>query len=223
MQRPYFLAATRRVEFVDRREFAAAAVDQGGEMFGIYKLLSGRAFADSRPPHPPHELRCFRYLWMRLLLLIIPTLFRHTNFANISASDSTAEPFQIYNNHAIDLIGVQQQPISQYIAIVQTYQTGHQITWLRRLQVRPTPLKSPAEAFILFVWKQTAISGCSCTIETGQPNNLFGTHCQLGKSPDRLSRASHFPQLDRTSVCLPMSCASYKWKTVPRTRSCQQY
>lgn len=45
------------------------------------------ASAGAESPHPPHELICFRYLWMRLLLLIISTLFRHADFANVTALD----------------------------------------------------------------------------------------------------------------------------------------
>ena len=55
MQRPCHLAATKRVEFVDIREFAAAVGVQEGEMLGGYRLLSGRACADAGPPHPPYE------------------------------------------------------------------------------------------------------------------------------------------------------------------------
>lgn len=47
MQRPCLLGATKRVEFVDRREFAAAAVLQEGEMLVGYKPLSGKACADA--------------------------------------------------------------------------------------------------------------------------------------------------------------------------------
>ena len=55
MQRPCPLAATKRVEFVDIREFAAAAGVQEGEMLGGYRILSGRACADAGLPHPPQE------------------------------------------------------------------------------------------------------------------------------------------------------------------------
>ena len=54
MQRPCLLAATKKVEFVDIREFAAAAGVEEGEMLGGYRLLSGKACADAGPPHPPH-------------------------------------------------------------------------------------------------------------------------------------------------------------------------
>ncbi len=51
MQRPCLLAATRRVEFVDKRGFPVAAVDQ------VYELVSGRACADAEPHHSPQEFK----------------------------------------------------------------------------------------------------------------------------------------------------------------------
>lgn len=51
MQRPRLLVATRRVEFFDRRGFAAAAVAQeGGPSYYCLKRL-----APMQSPHPPHK------------------------------------------------------------------------------------------------------------------------------------------------------------------------
>lgn len=47
MQGPCLLAATRRVEFLDKRKFAAAAFDQDDEMVGVYELLSMGADANA--------------------------------------------------------------------------------------------------------------------------------------------------------------------------------
>ena len=41
--------ATRRVEFVDFRGFPAAIIDK------VYELVSGRAYTDAAPSHPPHD------------------------------------------------------------------------------------------------------------------------------------------------------------------------
>ena len=58
MQRPCLLSATKMVEFVDKRGFSVAAVDQ------VYNHTIGwrKACPDARFPHPPHESRKFANL-----------------------------------------------------------------------------------------------------------------------------------------------------------------
>ena len=41
--------AIRRVAFVDLRGFPAAIIDQ------VNELVSGRAYTDAEPSHPPHD------------------------------------------------------------------------------------------------------------------------------------------------------------------------
>ena len=55
IQRPCLLVAIRKVEFVDRWGFAAAAFDPDDKMLGGYGVLSGRACADAEPPYPPRR------------------------------------------------------------------------------------------------------------------------------------------------------------------------
>ena len=56
-RRSLFEGVTRQSATRGMSSLAAAVVDQQGEMFGVYKLLSRRACADAGPTHPHYGLR----------------------------------------------------------------------------------------------------------------------------------------------------------------------
>lgn len=45
------MATTKRVEFVDKMEFAAITIDQ------VYKLVFERAYANAKPTHLPYKFK----------------------------------------------------------------------------------------------------------------------------------------------------------------------
>lgn len=89
MQGPRLMAATKRVEFVDKMKFAPAAFDREDEMLRRYELLSGRACAYAEPRHLPHEF---------------------SDFINLLAPDFAAKPSKPFgtNNYPTNWLMVRQ-------------------------------------------------------------------------------------------------------------------
>ena len=190
------LPTTKRVEIIDRKEFAKAALDENVEAFVVHVTsLSLNSIAI----HPAREAQ--------IALLVakeakIPT--KYSDFSDVFSEEKASilpEATEM-NQHAIELQEGQQPPYGPIYSLgpveLETLKTYIK-TNLANGFIRPS--KSPAGAPILFVGKPDG-SLRLCVDYWGLNNLTIKNRYPLpliGKSLDRLGQAKKFIQLDLTS------------------------
>ena len=210
------LPTTKRVEIIDRKEFAKAALDEHVEAFVVHVISLN---LNSMLIHPGQEAK--------ITLLVakevkIPT--EYSDFSDVFSEEKALillEAIEL-NQHAIKLQKGEQPPYGPIYSLgpvefemLKTYietNLANDFIW---------PSKSPAGAPILFVGKPDG-SLRLCVDYRGLNNLTIKNQYPLpliGESLDRLGQAKRFTQLDLISAYHQMRIKKGdKWKTAFRTR-----
>ena len=209
------LPTTKRVELIDKKEFAKAALDENSETFVVYvaslSLVPGI--------HLDRKTQI-----ASLLTKKVKILDKYSDFTNVfSGKKALVLPeCTEFNEHAIDLKDGKQPPYRPIYSLgpveletLKTYIKTHLKTgfiW---------PSKSPADAPIFFDKKPDS-NFYLCVDYRGLNNLTMKTRYLLpliGESLNRLGRAKRFTQLDLTSAyyCIKIKEGD-EWKTAFQTR-----
>ena len=215
------LPTTRRVELVDKREFAAAALDPEHETYVVHVASLSSTSLASLNVHTFREPQI-----SGLIAKKAPTKVpaEYSDFADVFSPDLASElpEHTGINNHAIELVEGQQPPYGPIYSLgpveLETLKAYIE-TNLANGFIRPS--KSPAGAPILFDRKSDG-SLRLCVNYRGFNNLTIKNRYPLpliGESLDRLGRAKQFTQLDLTSAYHRMRIREGdEWKTAFRTR-----
>ena len=209
------LLTTKRVELIDKKEFAKAALDENSETFVVHV-----ASLNMTPGIYPDRAAQIASLLAKEVR--IPD--KYSDFANVfSEAKALVLPERTkLNEHAINLEDGKQPPYGPIYSLgpvkLETLKTYIE-THLKTGFIQPS--KSPAGAPILFDKKPDG-SLRLCVDYRGLNNLTIKNQYPLpliGESLDRLSRAKRFTQLDLTSVYHRMRIKEGdKGKTAFRTR-----
>ena len=209
------LPTTKRVELINKKEFAKAALDEKSETFVVHV-----ASLNLTPGiHPDREAQIASLLTKEVK---IPD--EYSDFTDVfSEEKALVLPERTeFNEHAIDLEDSKQPPYGPIYSLgpveLETLKTYIE-TNLKTGFIRP--FKSPAGAPILFDKKPDG-SLRLCVDYRGLNNLTIKNRYPLpliGESLDRLGRAKRFTQLDLTSAYHRMRIKEGdEWKTAFRTR-----
>ena len=141
------LPTTRRVEIIDKREFAVAAPNTDDEIFVVHVAALAKPII--MPIHPSRQAQVTTLRSEKTGICI-----EYSNFFNVFSSDSMAElpKHTGINNHPIDLLDDKQLPYgpiysleSVELEMLKTYIEANLASGFIR------PSKSPAGALILFI------------------------------------------------------------------------
>ena len=211
------LPTTRRVEIIDKREFAAAALNADDETFVVYVV------ALAKPTTMPIYSSCHtRVAALTNEETEIPD--EYSDFSDVFSLDSAAElpEHTGINDHLINLLDDKQPPYGPIYSLgpvelemLKTYIKANLASGFIR------PSKSPAGAPILFIQKKNG--NLRLCIDYRGLNNLTIKNCYplplIGESLDRLGCAKHFTQLDLTNAYHRMRIREGdEWKTAFQTR-----
>ena len=189
------LPTTRRGEIIDKKEFAATALNKEDETFVVYMA----ALSMGSNVHPSRQAQ------IALLDVKKVTISpKYTDYTNVFSPDSATElpEHTGINNHPINLIDDKQPPYGPIYSLgsieLETLKTYIE-TNLANGFIRPS--KSPADTPILFIRKKDGSFWLfvnyrdlnNLTIKNRYPLSL------IGESFNRLGRAKCFTQLDLTN------------------------
>ena len=213
------LPTTRRVELIDRKEFAAAALSKDDEAYVVH--VASLAVGTKMTIHPSRTAQ-IASLIADEAPVTVPA--EYSDFADVFLPESAAElpEHTGINDHPIELIDDRQPPYGPIYSLgpveLETLKTYIEAN-LANGFIRPS--KSPAGAPILFVRKSDG-SLRLCVDYRGLNNLTIKNRYPLpliGESLDRLGRARRFTQLDLTSAYHRMRIREGdEWKTAFRTR-----
>ena len=211
------LLMTKRVEIINKREFAAAELNADDETFMVH--VAALAKLTTMPIHPSRQAQVAALTSEETG---IPA--EYSDFSDVFSSDSAAELSKHtgINDHSINLLDDKQPPYSPIYSLgpveLETLKTYIE-TNLASSFIRPS--KFPAGAPILFVRKKNG-SFHLCVDYRGLNNLTIKNRYPLpliGESLDRLGRAKRFTQLDLTNAYHRMRIREGdEWKTAFRTR-----
>ncbi len=210
------LPTTSWVKFINKREFARAALDKNSETFVVHVSV-----LEATTIHLSRAAQIAALQWDKA-----PTKIpaEYSDYADVFSSDLAMElPENTgLNDHSIELVEGKQPPYGPIYALspvelktLKTYIETHLKTGFIR------PSKSPASAPILFDKKPDgSLRLCvnyrglnNLTIKNRYPIPL------IGEALDRLGRAKWFTQLDLTNAYHQMKIREGdEWKTAFRTR-----
>ena len=209
------LPTTRRVEIIDKKEFATAALNEDDETFVMHMA----ALSVGSNVHPSRQAQIAS---LDVEEVTIPA--EYLDYTDVFSPDSAAElpEHTGINDHPIDLIDDKQPPYGPIYSLgpveLETLKTYIE-TNLANGFIRPS--QSPAGALILFIKKKDgSLRLCvdyrglnNLTIKNWYPLPL------IGESLDRLGRAKRFTQLDLTNAYHRMRIREGdEWKTAFQTR-----
>ena len=209
------LPTTKRVELINKKEFAKAALDEKSETFVVHVVSLNL----TPKIHPDREAQIASLLTEEVK---IPD--EYSDFTDVFSEEKALvlpERTEL-NEHAIDLEDGKQPPYGPIYSLgpveLETLKTYIE-THLKTGFIRPS--KSPAGAPILFDKKPDG-SLRLCVDYWGLNNLTIKNRYPLpliGESLDRLGRAKRFTQLDLTSAYHRMRIKEGdEWKTAFRTR-----
>ena len=207
------LPTTKRVELIDKKEFAKAALDENSETFVVHVASLDLGI------YPDKEAQIASLLTEKVK---IPD--KYLDFADVFSEEKTLvlpERTEL-NEHAINLEDSKQPPYGPIYSLgpveletLKTYIKTHLKTGFIR------PSKSPAGAPILFDKKPDG-SLRLCVDYRGLNNLTIKNRYPLpliGESLDRLGQAKRFTQLDLTSAYHQMRIKEgEEWKTAFQTK-----
>ena len=214
------LPTTRRVELVDRKEFATAALDPEHETYVVHVASLRSTLLASLNVHPSRRPQI-----SGLIAEEAPTKVpaEYSDFADVFSPDLATElpEHTEIKDHVIDLEEGKQPPYGPIYSLgpveLETLKTYIE-TNLANGFIRPS--KSPAGAPILFDKKPDG-SLRLCVNYRGLNNITIKNRYPLllvGESLDCLGRAKQFTQLDLTSAYHQMRIKEGdEWKTAFRT------
>ena len=210
------LPMTKRVEMINKREFAAAALNADNEIFVVY--IAALAEPTTMPIHPSRQAQVAVLTSEKTG---IPA--KYSNFSNVFSLDSAAElpEHTRINDHPIDLLDNKQPPYGPIYSLglvelemLKTYIKAN----LASSFIRPS--KSPTGAPIPFIRKKDG--SLRLCIDYRRLNNLTIKNCYplslINELLDCLGRTKRFTQLDLTNVYHRMRIREGdEWKTAFRT------
>ena len=188
------LSTTRRVEIINKKEFAVVALNTDNETFVVH--IAALAKPTTMLIHPSRQAQVAVLTNEKTG---IPA--KYSNFSNVFSSDSAAElpEHTKINDHPINLLDNKQLPYGPIyslrpveLEILKTYIEANLASGFIR------PSKSPSVASIPFVQKKDG-SLYLCIDYQGLNNLAIKNRYPLpliSESFDGLSRANHFTQLD---------------------------
>ena len=193
------LPTTKRVELINKKEFAKAALDENSETFVVHVASLSSTPLDVHPSRRPQI--------SGLIAEEAPTKVpdEYADFADVFSPDLAAElpEHTGINDHAIELVDGQQPPYGPIYSLgpveLETLKAYIE-TNLANGFIRP--FTSPAGALILFDRKSDS-SLWLCVNYRGLNNLTIKNRYPLpliGESLDKLGRARRFTQLDLTSA-----------------------
>ena len=211
------LPTTRRVEIINKREFAAAALNTDDETFVVH--VAALAEPTTMLIHPSRQAQVAALTSEETE---IPA--EYSDFSDVFSSDSAAElpEYTGINNHPINLLDDKQPPYGPIYSLepveletLKTYIKANLASSFIR------SFKSPAGAPILFVRKKN--SSLRLCVNYRGLNNLMIKNCHplplIGELLDCLGRAKRFIQLDLTNVYHRMRIREgNEWKTAFQTK-----
>ena len=217
------LPTTRRIELVDKKEFAAAALIPKHETYIVHV---GSVSSDALPSSSLLNVHLSRKPWISGLIVeetFIKVSAKYLDFADVFFPDLVSELLEHteINNHAIKLIDGQQplyKPLYSLRPVEWEIPKAYIETYLANRVIRPS--KSPAGASILFDWKSDG--SLQLCIDYQGLNKLTIKNQYLlpliGESLDRLGGVKWFTQLNLTSTYHQIRIRKRnKWKTAFRT------
>ena len=211
------LPMTRKVEIIDKKEFAAAALNVHEETFVVYLA------ALAKPKTMPIHLFCHAQVTtLTSNETGIPA--KYSDFFNVFSSDFVAElpEYTGINDHFINLLDNKQPPYRPIyslglveLEILKTYIEANLASGFIR------PSKFPASTLILFVQKKNG-SFCLCRNYQGLNNLTIKNRYLLpliSKLLNCLGRTKRFTQLDVTNAYHQMRIwKGDEWKTAFQMR-----
>ena len=211
------LPTTKRVELINKKEFAKAALDENSETFVVH--VASLNLAPAPGIHPDRAAQIASLLTEEVK---IPD--KYSDFTDVFSEEKALvlpERTEL-NEHAINLEDGKQPPYGPIYSLGPVELETLKIyieTYLKTGLIRPS--KSPAGAPIFFDKKPDG-SLRLCVDYWGLNNLTIKNQYPLpliGESLDRLGRAKRFTQLDLTSAYHRMRIKEGdEWKTAFRTR-----
>ena len=211
---------TKQVELIGKKEFAAATLDPGHEIFVVH-VASLESPSQEGDVHPSCRAQ-IAVLVANEIPISIPT--KYSDFTDIFSSELVSKLLEYteINNHAIKLVDDWQPSYGPIYSLglveLETLKTYIE-TKLANSFIRPS--KSPAGAFILFNKKPNR-SLRLCVYYWGLNNLTIKNQYPLplvGEFLDQLGQAWRFTQLDLTSAYHQIRIRKGdQWKTAFRTR-----
>ena len=211
------LLTTKRVEIINKREFAIAVLNADDEIIVVYVA------ALAEPTIMPiHSSRQAQVAALTSEEIRIPA--EYSDFSNVFSSDSAAElpEHTGINNQPINLLN-NKQPLYSSIYSLEPVELEKLKTYIEANLASSfiRPFKSPASTLILFVRKKDG-SLYLCVDYQGL-NNLTIKNCYplalIDELLDCLGRAKHFTQLDLTNAYHQIRIwKGDKWKTAFQTQ-----
>ncbi len=194
------LPTTRRVELIEKKEFAVAALDPEHEAFVVHITVLS---VDS--DNKVHPSKGAQIAHLKANKATTKVSSKYADFADVFSPKLAAELLEHIgiNNHAIKLVDDWQPPYGPIYSLrLMKLETLKAYIKNSLASGFIWPLKSPAGALILFNKKPDAsLRLCvdyrglnNLTIKNWYPLSL------VGESLDRLSRARHFTQLNLTNA-----------------------
>ena len=206
------LSTTRKVEIIDKKKFAAAALNVDNKAFLVHIM------ALTKPITIPIN---HSYQAQVAVLMSKETgiLAKYSDFSNVFSSDSAAElpEHTRIHDHPINLLSDKQPPYSPIYSLgpieletLKTYIKANLASGFIK------PSKFPASTLILFVQKKNG--SLRLCVDYQGLNNLTIKNCYplplIGESLDHLGNAKRFTQLDLTNKYHRMRIwEGDEWKT----------
>ena len=214
------LPTTKRVELINKKEFAKAALDEESETFVVH-VAAQEAPLTGMAIHPSREAQISALIQDKAPTKVPSEYADYVDVFSFDLAMELSENTGI-NKHAIELQDGKQPPYGPIYSLglveLETLKTYIEI-YLKTGFIQP--FKSPAGAPILFdkkpdgnLWLCVDYRGLNnLTIKNRYPLPL------IGEALDRLDRAKRFTQLDLTSAYHRMRIREGdEWKTAFRTR-----
>ena len=207
------LPTTRRVEIIDKREFAVAALNVDNKTFIVY--VAALVEPMIMPIYLSHQAQVAA---LKSEESGIPA--KYSDFSNVFSSDSAAElpEHNKINDHPINLLDNKQLPYGPIYSLVPVELEMLKIYIEANLAsgfIKPS--KFPTGAPILFIWKKDG--SLRICIDYQGLNNLTIKNCYplplISESLDHLGRDKHFTQLNLMNAYYQMRIwEGDEWKTV---------
>ena len=192
------LLTTRRIEIIDKKEFAAAPLSANNKTFVAHVVALAKPTI--MPIHPSYQAQVDA-----LMSKEIGISAEYSDFSNVFSSDSAAELLEYtgINDHPINLLDNKQPPYGPIYSLgpveletLKTYIEANLVSGFIR------PSKSSAGALILFNQKKDG--SLRLCVDYRGLNNLTIKNCSplplIGESLNCLGHAKCFTQLDLTNA-----------------------
>ena len=211
------LPTTKRAEIIDKKEFAAAALNADNEIFVVH--VGSLAEPKTMPIHSSYQAQIAALTSEKTGILA-----EYSDFSNVFSSNSATELMEHtgINDHPINLLD-NKQPLYGPIYSLGPVELEKLKTYIEANLASDfiRPSKSPAGTPILFLQKKDG--SLRLCVDYRELNNLMIKNCYplplIGELLNCLGRAKRFTQLDLTNTYHQMRIwKGDKWKIAFQTR-----